>query len=78
MRTFYVLTRHNVDGSRAVAEIYYYDDKDEIQIDLAATSICGELTVWDDNSLDAWIQLQNKIAARLESAGIIFAEILFD
>ncbi|WP_213908395.1 hypothetical protein [Stutzerimonas nitrititolerans] len=78
MKTFYVLTRHNADGSRSVAEIYYYDENGEMQIDRKATEACDGLAVRDDCSVDAWIQIEKGIADRLSRTGILFDEIQFD
>ncbi|MHA6492474.1 hypothetical protein ACX0MV_04385 [Pseudomonas borbori] len=78
MKTFYVLTRHTADGSRTVAEIYYYDENGEMQIELNATVVCEGLAVRDDGCVDAWIQIEKRIADRLTSAGILFDEIQFD
>ncbi|HSX70510.1 MAG TPA: hypothetical protein VLF16_06225 [Pseudomonas sp.] len=78
MRTLYVLTRHDAHDYRAVAEIYYYDEDGEMQIDRKATGICGDIGARDGGRVDAWIQIKSQIAERLKSAGIAFNDIQFD
>lgn len=74
----YIRTQYDGHDYRSIFAIYHYDnDGNEEELD-DLTNMCMDISTCADQGTDTWTWLKDKVAERLNSAGITYNELMYD